>query len=558
MAGLLDAIMNGGLPVQDESDPQGAMLADLLKRLGADPAAVMQNSVGMTPAIGAHIAAREAATARPAEVAPDPSAGRFAQPALRGAIMPEQTESLPAITERSVEPRPQAGVAYQPPESSVVPDDVARREQANATLRGPAPQQRPAARADADAEPSLGERLSAFGRGYDKGGLIGAIGDAMTGGQDNTTVRALMQRLNVDRDTATAMLKSPQLAPLLFGRSGPPQIVNIPGAYGQDTSMVWNAQTQKLEPLSTLLGTDARAPSATAAPVTPVLGGTQPGATPGDGRQPTQTQPDQRGAGGVPLAPTARSVAPNMTEDGQFVIGNAVAKPPDGYVHKLAPSGAGYLYDRSGRPIFESKAEVDARGRNTETRLVATDKQTKAASQVAGALEQLQRMPTEFGTQAFERSIGPWSATDPNPDSAAGIWGTGISVGNLGRMAARTIGEVGYGIEGGAAPTEVRDRVETVTKNLAAVMKPLVRAPGEGAWSDKDQANLEAQIGSLTRSRSVDEYNRRLADIHENIRKVFQLNVPDRAAVATRTPQSPITAEEEMTAIERYFGRQMK
>ena len=78
---------------------------------------------------------------------------------------------------------------------------------------------------------------------------------------------------------------------------------------------------------------------------------------------------------GAPVASTASPAAPvaplgtplttpirSMPTEGDYVIGQAVPKAPEGYVHKLAANGQGYLYTREGRPVFESKAEVDARG----------------------------------------------------------------------------------------------------------------------------------------------------------------------------------------------------
>lgn len=556
MAGLLDAILSGQMPLQDDS-PQGALLTDLLKRLEAGTA--QPGSVGITPMI-----------AQAAAPAPVEGVGRFAAPQLRApepAPAPAPAPAaLPPLQTREVREMPVAGVPYQAPETPLpvdrqpapAPAPTAPKAAPSPAPRGPAP---------GESEMTFAERLSALGRGYNKGGLIGAIGDMMGGSpekaDENLTVNALVKNFGVDRDTARAMTKSPQLAQLIFGKNGPPQIVKIPGPYGTEVDMVWNSRTRRLEPLSTLLGGDQPNPAAPALPAAPAAPAPPPvlGATPmaPAAPGPAPAAPGAPLAPGMPApaAPIAKNVPATVGDDGQYVIGNAVPKPPEGYVHKIAPDGRGYLWSREGRPIFELKTEADARGKQREKDLEADDKRKKAGEQVSGAIEQLMRLPLDFGKQATERAIGPWSATNPNPDSAAGIWGTGISVGNLGQMIARGYGEAATMVEGGATPTEVRDRIETVTKNLAAVMKPLIRAPGEGAWSDKDQANLEAQIGMLTRSRTVEEYNRRLADIQENVGKVFRLNVPTPGTV-TRRPDAPTPAEEEMTAIERLFGKQLK
>ncbi|MFM9850138.1 MAG: hypothetical protein ACKVP3_23650 [Hyphomicrobiaceae bacterium] len=417
-------------------------------------------------------------------------------------------------------------------------------------------QERAAANRMAESNPQRApgglEQLGVFLAGGSQGdGLLSAIGHGISNVSaksksaetENMTARALMAK-GLDQETATLAVRNPeimkQMIPM-FSRSAP-QTIDVPGPFGQMQSLYWDPATKKYRSATSLIEGQ---PTAT-------VRAQQAAQAAEQGAMPAVAESQAAASNGVPAAPAAKAVGPNMTEDGQHVIGNAVAKAPDGYVHKLAPNGTGYLYTPEGRPVFESKAEVDARGKNTEKHLEAADKQVKAGEQVAGAIDQLTRLPMDFGKQALERAIGPWSATDPNPASQAGIWGTGISVDNLGRNIARGIGEVSAKMEGGAAPTEVRDRIETVTKNLAAVMKPLVRAPGEGAWSDKDQANLEAQIGMLTRARSAEEYERRLSDIRENISKVFKLQVP-KAGEVTRSANAPITAEDDVTGIEQLM-----
>lgn len=179
----------------------------------------------------------------------------------------------------------------------------------------------------------------------------------------------------------------------------------------------------------------------------------------------------------------------------------------------------------------------------------------EVAKQVAGGIEQLRRFPVEFGTEAFERATGPWSATVPASDGLdrGSVLGTNIPISSFGQQIARGFGEAKAALFGGAAPTEVRGRVETAMKNLAAVMKPMIRKPGEGAWSDKDQENLEKQIGDLTTARDVGEYRRRLNDIEENMQKIFQVPVKSSETVI-RSDNAPPTAEETITPAERVMS----
>lgn len=255
--------------------------------------------------------------------------------------------------------------------------------------------------------------------------------------------------------------------------------------------------------------------------------------------------------GGSP-APAPVGAAPAAP---QYIIGEAVPKPPEGFVHKLAPDGAGYLYRPDGQPVFEPKSAMDERSKSQATVDAADASKLRVAEQVAGGLQLLERLPVDFGKQAFERAIGPYSADDAagGEDEKVGVsvLGTGFSIPSPGRSIARANAELERLFQGGGAPTEVRDRIETEVKNLAAVMKPLVRSPGEGAWSDKDQANLEKQIGALTRSRDTEEYRRRLNDIRENITKTFAIPVPIKAALPRRA-DAPKTAEEDVTGWETY------
>jgi hypothetical protein len=253
--------------------------------------------------------------------------------------------------------------------------------------------------------------------------------------------------------------------------------------------------------------------------------------------------------GGQQPSSVPASPAPDQP---QYRIGPAVPKPPEGFVHKLAPDGSGYLYGQDGQPLFEPKSAAEERGKAAAGLEAETASKARVAEQFGNSLELLRRMPRDFGQQAFDRAIGPWSASTPqDEDPQGGFWGSGLSIDSIGRNIARADAEIDRLFTGGAAPTEVRDRVETEMKNLAAVMKPLVRKPGEGAWSDKDQANLEKQIGALTRARSVDEYLRRVNDIKENVSKTFSIDVPQKPALP-RSANAPMTAEADDTAWERY------
>jgi lysozyme len=219
----------------------------------------------------------------------------------------------------------------------------------------------------------------------------------------------------------------------------------------------------------------------------------------------------------------------------------------DGYMHKTSPSG-GFLWQNTPQglqPVFEPKAEVDARSRIGEKRTNdARETQAmldKAAKSFSGGIDRFGEVIAEVGKPAFERAVGPWQSAGSSGDKS-GFWGSGVSLESVGRLIPQAYSEIQAYMAGGATPTEVRDRIDAVSKNLAAVMKPLVRKPGEGTWTDKDQENLEAQIGDIKRSRSTEEAFRRLDDLRKNSSQILGVNIPEPKYVGY-SKDAPSTVE---------------
>lgn len=288
-------------------------------------------------------------------------------------------------------------------------------------------------------------------------------------------------------------------------------------------------------------GEASSAPVAVAPSVAPVAG---------------QPQPLAQVAQVAPVAPAASYAAPaqavpppNIDAATRQRIAGLLANPA---TRKLGEAMIAKLIVPKAPPTPLEQAELAQKQAATAKTLSELPTPVaKTAEQFAGGLEQLQRFPEEFGKEAFERAVGPWSATTPQTDDEkGGFWGSGVSLNSLGQNVARGWGELQAAYQGGAAPTEVRDRIQTATKNLAAVMKPMIRKPGEGAWSDKDQANLEAQLGNLERVRDVNEFDRRLSDVKENISKIFLMPVREPQP-QPRSLNAPKTAEEEVTPAEK-------
>lgn len=460
-------------------------------------------------------------------------------------------EQLSGADEAVAEQRRPAAVA-PPPIIPALPVPAGGGSPVPAPNPAPAPAPAPA--------PNAGPARPQFGNS-----LLDGIGGAIASRlgidtkHDPNLAYDLLTKRGMNPQMAEAAARDPKLfrsmiPALVSAKANALDIVEVPGAYGQSSKYVRHS-TGEFEPMQSYVGRMSRTPNGGQAPAAPMP-------------MPSSPAPVMADAPAAPAAAPAPAPAPSvglplttpigkMPTDGDYVIGAAVPKPPEGYVHKLAENGQGYLYSRDGRPVFESKAEVDARGKNAEKRMEATDKQNKAAAQLAGGLNELAQLPGNFNQGDFERAIGPWAATSPD----SGTWGStvGAVLNYIPQQAARAAGELDAAINGGTAPTEVRDRIEAKLKNIAAVMKPLIRAPGEGAWSDKDQANLEGQLGNLARARSLDEYNRRLGDIKNSMEQIFGMpmkgvNIPEQAPPVmsrSQAKQAQADAEADIARLEQ-------
>src|SRR5262249_60720949 len=94
-----------------------------------------------------------------------------------------------------------------------------------------------------------------------------------------------------------------------------------------------------------------------------------------------------------------------------------------------------------------------------------------------------------------------------------------------------------------AAPAEVRRAISGATETLSAVIKPLIRKPGEGAWSDADQAKLSAIVGNLLQVNDMAQFHRELENVRLRINSNFGINLPpiSRGAGASKAPSGNYT-----------------
>jgi GH24 family phage-related lysozyme (muramidase) len=323
----------------------------------------------------------------------------------------------------------------------------------------------------------------------------------------------------------------------------------------QKLTATYNPQTRRYEALQV----GGAAPSASAPQdaqrAAPAAAASPPGGTPmlgGDdlvtsfvgevGSMPESMRRQGESAQSAPAAPAEPSGIPGPAARNDQ-LGEGMMQRTDSRGRPLWQTVNGEL-----QPIVEPKAAADERAKAESKRTSGETERQAVARRAGDLLSDVAGIPNQFGKIATERAIGPLSATQPT--------GTGYieqAVNLPLQMGARAYGELNAAYQGGAAPTEVRDTIEQKMLAIATLTKPLVRAAGEGAWSDADQANLERLTGNVARARTVDEYNRRISEVKSTLEKAFGVTIPE-IAPTPRKPNAPQTAEDAITQTinERY------
>jgi hypothetical protein len=168
--------------------------------------------------------------------------------------------------------------------------------------------------------------------------------------------------------------------------------------------------------------------------------------------------------------------------------------------------------------------EPDADGR-LQARTVHEGPQGNAVSGIAGGMRELHDIPNRYGGDkgVFGSAVGAFQG-DPNS----------YVLGPLSRAWGSLSSFTASGQGSTAPPAEVRRAIEGATNTLAASLKPLIRKPGEGSWSDRDQAVLDSIVGNLTRANDVAQYDRELENVRSRIEQNFGIKLPALA----RKPQA--------------------
>lgn len=163
----------------------------------------------------------------------------------------------------------------------------------------------------------------------------------------------------------------------------------------------------------------------------------------------------------------------------------------------------------------EKLVKVNPDGSAVPVKLDGDPEAPSLQKNIKGGLENLRKMTDTYDDASFTNAVGPFQGASPD----GLIKGSAINI-------ARAGGEALNLIQGGkTAPSEVRSAITSATETLAAAIKPLIRKPGEGAWTDADQARLVSIVGDLAQSRDKDEFKRRLNNVRDNISSNFGISI---------------------------------
>lgn len=158
----------------------------------------------------------------------------------------------------------------------------------------------------------------------------------------------------------------------------------------------------------------------------------------------------------------------------------------------------------------------------------------QSGPKIAEGLQNLNKMTVDIDDASFGNALGPIQGSTPD----------GLLTAPFANIA-RAYGEVANMVQGGnRTPNEVRNNINGATEALAAAIKPLIRAPGEGVWTDADQARLVAIVGDLAQASTKPEFKRRLNAVRDRIRDNFGLEIPFDAMAG----QSPSPAPDQPAA----------
>jgi hypothetical protein len=332
------------------------------------------------------------------------------------------------------------------------------------------------------AEPSAGTAWKGALQGFSEGGLFGAIGGAMDAQDKVTKQNELYQTLvsgGVEPRTAQLLMKQPEAYNVIEGLKAK-----------REENAQKNATISFLKKKHGMTDEQALAVASNPAALLPYL-------KPVDRKEQLEIQKlEQEVSGG------GRS-AKRLEELEKLGI------DPN--------SAEGIIYQANGKLPESASKEILGR-----------QQKAKAGPQVAAGLKNLNDMIEGYDETSLESAIGPWQGADPDQ--------TGLLSAPVANVA-RGLGEAWNFIRGGENNlSEIRSNIRGTTEALAAAIKPLIRGPGEGVWTDADQARLVSIVGDLSQASDKQEFKRRLNAVRDRITSNFGIEVPFDALGGASAP----------------------
>lgn len=405
---------------------------------------------------------------------------------------------MPEMTVRDVTPRPIAGVPYAPPSAASQMPELPRAE---------AGQSPPAFAADtpgpAKFSPSVSDRMVAFGKalqGQDPGDLD------RQAAVKNETLGFLMKRGLSEAD-GRALIANPALLqatlPSLVGSKSEWKLEKIDDGYGVSRNVWVNPRTMETKPFE--MGNAGGQPAPTAAPAAPAPMPTAPG-LPAPVQAPAIATPTAETAAPAPAAMPAMGTKAAEALPANATIGRAVPKAPEGYIHKAAPNGAGYLWDKTtGQPIFELKSEVESRAKIGEKR---ADMQLEADNQISGVKNVIADARKLSRSQSFDQALFLGRTTLDV--------GVGTPWGRLGGDVLAPVKQAARMYDPQNPAFSTFDELSAVQQRLnLLVARPLMK--GQGQVTDGERKMISDAIGGLALSANAADYQFRLNSVERMI-----------------------------------------
>lgn len=326
-------------------------------------------------------------------------------------------------------------------------------------------------------EPDFWDRLGAFSRGYNTGGLVGAIADGFGSGLDrqvaaqNQTAQALV-KMGVAPELASIAIRNPEIMKAILAQTlggNVPDIKEIEqkDEYGRVSKVpvIYNRATRRYERLN-LDGTPAASPaqpaSAPAAPQAPMAPAAPTGQTP-------------------PAAAPKAAPPPPLFQERPVNI-NTLPAPARGYVYDRGPKGYP-LFDAQNNPKMIPEKEL-------ESRSAATDDAFKLRETIGG-IDKTFRLANEIANHPGLPGIAGRAF-----GGEAEIKGVGVDIGD---------------IYPGTSEADAFNKHQTLLSDVALRTMDQLKAAsaqgatGFGALSEKELAILQSSAGNLRLSSTFEE-----------------------------------------------------